>query len=810
MLPNSTSPNLTSRRHGRDVNDVSAFTALVEESGLNAASPPLPEQVVESALATWFGMTGELTRIPTEKDDTFELDGNTGRHLVKVSGAQEDPGIVNLQTAALRHIEAASPRLPVPRMRQGTDGAYEYRLADPAHGGRVLRVMSFLSGAPLSGTAATPGQLQSVGAGQAAVTSALSRFHHFRQDRRLVWDLRHFPALRVLLDSIDDTAHRRLASQVFDSFHEVVAPRIPGLRHQVVHGDFSTHNILVDSGQAEFVSGIIDFGDTLRTAEIFDVAIAMSNLLDPDAADPWHRALDHLTGYRAHREIDADELAVLPVAVAARSAQRALIAQWRARRDPSRADYVLAHAAQDWHALEAVAAAPAPQAEFSPRRKPAMVNGFAAVDLARQPAPNRARIQRRQRLLGPGYQLFYTDPVDIARGSGVHLYDSDGHEYLDAYNNVASIGHCHPAVADAVAAQLRVVNTNTRYLQDQILDYSEDLLSTFPADLDRVTYTCTGSEANDLAIRIARAHTGAEGIIVTRNAYHGVTETVAAFSPSLGPTSPLGPHVRLIEAPDGGRLPGGDVAEFMRQQVRQAIADLNRHGYGLCALVADSIFSSDGVFATPTSVLGAVAQEVRRAGGLYIADEVQSGFGRTGDAWWGFQRHGVVPDIVTIGKPMGNGIPVAAVVLKRAVGNAFGDNVRYFNTFGGSNVPIAAAGAVLDVIRGDRLIENARTVGTYLLDELRSGCASREQVFEIRGAGLFIGVDIVEDRQSATPNGALAKQIVDDLRRNFVLVSASGPEGNVLKIRPPLVFGRAHADRLLEAFFAAFDRWSER
>ena len=348
-----------------------------------------------------------------------------------------------------------------------------------------------------------------------------------------------------------------------------------------------------------------------------------------------------------------------------------------------------------------------------------MVNGFSEDDIHRQPLRIRTRIERRKSLLGPGYQLFYSDPVDVHRGRGVYLYDADGNQYLDAYNNVASVGHSHPAVAEAVSTQLGIINTNTRYVQDQILDYSEDLLSTFPSELDRVTYTCTGSEANDLAIRIARAHTGNTGIIVTRNAYHGVTETVASFSPSLGKSSPLGPHVRIIAEPDSTRRRDlGDIAEFMRSQIHAAIADLNRHGFGLRAFIADSIFSSDGVFSHPTTVLGVLAEEVHRAGGVYIADEVQPGFGRTGDAWWGFQRHHVVPDIVTIGKPMGNGIPVAATVLRNDIGRAFGENVRYFNTFGGSTVPIAAAQAVLDVIRDEGLIDNARIVGTYLLDEL--------------------------------------------------------------------------------------------
>ncbi|KXF52802.1 4-aminobutyrate aminotransferase [Rhodococcus sp. SC4] len=435
-----------------------------------------------------------------------------------------------------------------------------------------------------------------------------------------------------------------------------------------------------------------------------------------------------------------------------------------------------------------------------------MVNGFSEDDIQRQPPRIRARIERRKSLLGPGYQLFYSDPVDVHRGRGVYLYDADGNEYLDAYNNVASVGHSHPAVTEAVSTQLGILNTNTRYLQDQILDYSEDLLSTFPSELDRVTYTCTGSEANDLAIRIARAHTGNAGIIVTRNAYHGVTDTVASFSPSLGKTSPLGPHVRVIAEPDSTRHRDlGDIAEFMMAQIRSAITDLNRHGFGLCAFIADSIFSSDGVFSHPTTVLGVLSEEVHRAGGVYIADEVQPGFGRTGEAWWGFQRHQVIPDIVTIGKPMGNGIPVAATVLKNDVGRAFGENVRYFNTFGGSTVPIAAAQAVLNVIRDEHLIDNAHIVGTYLLEELRRVSTDWPEVFEVRGTGMFIGIDIV-DPQTGRPDGELAKAIVDEMRRNFVLVSASGPAGNVLKIRPPLVFNRTDADRLLETLSMSFQR----
>jgi 4-aminobutyrate aminotransferase-like enzyme len=428
-----------------------------------------------------------------------------------------------------------------------------------------------------------------------------------------------------------------------------------------------------------------------------------------------------------------------------------------------------------------------------------MVNGFDPASAENLPERTRIQIERRDRLLGPTYRLFYQTPVEVVRAQGVHLYDPDGREYLDAYNNVPCVGHSHPRVTDAVARQLATLNTNTRYIQDPILRYSEQLLATFPAELANITYTCTGSEANDLAMRVARYHTGHDGVIVTANAYHGLTAAVAEFSPSLGAGSPLGPLVRTIAAPDERRVPSGQaVADYVRAQVRTAIEDLERHGARLRAFIADSIFSSDGVFAHPAGFLQPVVEEVHRAGGLYIADEVQPGFGRTGDAWWGFQRHGIVPDIVTVGKPMGNGIPIAAAIFRPELLTLFGANIRYFNTFGGNTVSIAAAQAVLDVIEDENLIANAHAVGAHLADGLKALIADRGLPARVRGAGLFIGVDLGADGIPSASDNALASAIVNGLRERRVLISASGPDGNVLKIRPPLPFASSDADRLLE------------
>ncbi|MDO8291505.1 MAG: aminotransferase class III-fold pyridoxal phosphate-dependent enzyme [Gallionella sp.] len=427
----------------------------------------------------------------------------------------------------------------------------------------------------------------------------------------------------------------------------------------------------------------------------------------------------------------------------------------------------------------------------------AMVNAY-KPGLVSLPADELAMIERRKRLLGPAYRLLYQHPVHVVRGQGVWLYDTDGQAYLDMYNNVASVGHCHPHVVRAMAAQAAMLSTNTRYLHDTILQYSERLLAKFPPHLGHLMFTCTGSEANDLAIRATCAYTGATGLIVTECAYHGITKAVSEISPSLGRNVDLGVHVRTVPAPDLYRSPGSDVAAELRRNVEEAIADLRRHGIKPAAFICDSIFSSDGVFAEPAGFLAGAVGAIHAAGGLYIADEVQPGFGRTGGHMWGFQRHGVLPDIVTLGKPMGNGYPVAAMVVRPEVVAEFGANARYFNTFGGNTVAVATAMAVLDVIENEGLMLNAADTGAYLHAGLQSLSQEFEALGDVRSAGLFFGVEVVSDRAAKTPDAAFTNQLVNDLRERRVLISATGPRANVLKIRPPLVFNRSDADFFIE------------
>lgn len=439
------------------------------------------------------------------------------------------------------------------------------------------------------------------------------------------------------------------------------------------------------------------------------------------------------------------------------------------------------------------------------KKDSSMLNSFDAARMGDLPLREADMIKRRNKVLGPAYRLFYEEPLHIVRGEGVYLFDQDGRPYLDAYNNVASIGHSRPEVVEAITRQASLLNTHTRYLHELVIDYAERLVGTFPAELSQVMFTCTGSEANDLALRIAKHFTGGTGVIVTQLAYHGVTASVAEISPSLGGGVPLGQHVRAVEAPDTYLFSGEDIGARFAKAVGEAIADLKRHGIKPAALIVDSIFSSDGVYCDPKGFLKEAVDLIRAEGGLYIADEVQSGFARTGSAMWGFERHGLIPDIVTIGKPMGNGHPIAGLVTRPEVLQAFGDQARYFNTFGGNPVSCAAAMATLQVIQNDKLQDNAAHIGGLIRTGFWKLAEKFELIGDVRGDGLFIGVELVVDRKTKAPAKGVANQIVNGMRQRGVLISATGPRGNVLKIRPMLTFNEAHAQQLLIAAAGALE-----
>ena len=412
-------------------------------------------------------------------------------------------------------------------------------------------------------------------------------------------------------------------------------------------------------------------------------------------------------------------------------------------------------------------------------------------------------VDQRHRVMGAASVLFYDTPIEMVSARGAFLYDANGLAYLDCYNNVPSVGHAHPHVTAAIAEQIAQLNIHSRYLHRGMHAYAERLLATFPAALSNLTLTCTGSESNDLALRLASAYTGHTGVIVTAAAYHGNTAAVAAVSPaSVRTVAHAGTNaspVRVVRAPDSYRVSPADIGARLAQDVEEAARDLEQHGFGVSALLVDSMFSSDGVYADPAGFLTDAVAVVRRQGGLMIADEVQPGFGRTGGHLWGFQRHDLVPDIVTMGKPMGNGYPMGGVVTRPEILSALCERVGYFNTFGGTPVAAAAGMAVLDVLEAEGLMVNAEQVGAYLRESMRALITRFPAIGDVRGAGLYNAVELVDDPTTRSPAASLASAVINGLRQRRVLIGAAGPHGHILKLRPPLCFSREHVDTLVRA-----------
>lgn len=410
-------------------------------------------------------------------------------------------------------------------------------------------------------------------------------------------------------------------------------------------------------------------------------------------------------------------------------------------------------------------------------------------------------IKRRARLLGPNVPVFYDDPVHLVRGSGTRVWDKDGREFLDCYNNVPHVGHCHPRVVDAICQQAATLNTHTRYLHDLILDYVEALTATLDTSLSTMIMTCTGSEANDVALRMAQAATGKTGVIVTDATYHGNTMAVSQLGSSNPPLGGRWPNVRMVSAPDSYR---GCSPDAFAKELEEQIADLQASGHGFSAFLICPYFANEGFPDLPSGWLDAAVNVVRKAGGVIIADEVQSGFGRTGTHLWAHEKAGFVPDIMTLGKPMGNGHPVGAVVTSPDTMAAFREGFRYFNTFGGNPVSCAAAMETLNVLMDEELVQNAQSVGEYARNGLRELSTRYDVIGDVRGSGLFFGAELVVDREAKTPNPELTKRVANEMRKQGVLLNFIGRHRNILKIRPPMPFSRSDADQMIETLDAVF------
>lgn len=559
-------------------------------------------------------------------------------------------------------------------------------------------------------------------------------------------------------------------------------------RFGLVHADLRLANLLVDDKQLS----VIDFDDCGFSWFIYDFASAVSFLetspLLPELERAW------VSGYKSIAPLSAEDEAMISTFVMFR---RLLLTAWVASHPETETAAEAGFEQFTFGTIELAKKYLQQQAEERnglTEKRILDMNAFEAHQ-----GEHQQNVTRRLNNLGAASVLFYQDPIEMVSAKGAWMQAADGKRYLDFYNNVPCLGHCHPNVVEAVSKQIATLNVHTRYLVSVVDDYLESLKATLPDSITNIVMTCSGSEANDLAMRLAKPASGGEGFIVTEDAYHGNTSLVTEVSPSIIKQGKLPDHVVAIPAPSV-EVYGNDIEAGFAAKVTEAIELLRERGFSVAALLVDTIFSSDGIYTEPKGFLKKAVDIVHNAGGLFIADEVQPGFARMGENFWGFDFHGVVPDIVTMGKPMGNGFPMAAVATKSDYLDRFCADVGYFNTFGGNPVAAAAGQAVLDTIKQENLQENAREMGLYLKTQLNSIAKQSAFVTEVRGQGLFLGIDIGQRDKKHLPDPIKTKQVINDLKAAGVLIGAAGRFGATLKLRPLLTLTQSEADFFLDAF----------
>ncbi|MFC0582447.1 aspartate aminotransferase family protein [Micrococcoides hystricis] len=417
-----------------------------------------------------------------------------------------------------------------------------------------------------------------------------------------------------------------------------------------------------------------------------------------------------------------------------------------------------------------------------------------------------ALLQRRYQTLGEYSPLFYDEPLHFTSAQGTWLTTAEGDRYLDGYNNVPQVGHCNPRIVEAVAAQMGTYNVHSRYLNDVSVEYAEELLATFDESLDRVYFTNSGSEANDLALRIARKFTGNRGVIVTDFSYHGNTTALAELTTGLAVSEARPDYIGTITIPDLDFADGAAESDLRQQaleQVDAVIEELEAAGHGLAAILFDPVFSTEGLPRLPEGYIDGLLQRVRAAGGVVIADEVQAGLGRLGAYWWGHQSMGIVPDLATLGKPLGNGFPLGGVVTRAELMDSFSSENMYFNTFGGSPAASAAGRAVLAEVRERDLLAHSAKLGEVIKRRLQEIANRHPEIAVAKGTGLFFGLALLDAEKNPDPH--LAKAVVEGMVRQNILISKIGPADNILKIRPPLVITEEEVDLLLTTLERVLD-----
>jgi 4-aminobutyrate aminotransferase-like enzyme/Ser/Thr protein kinase RdoA (MazF antagonist) len=757
---------------------------------------------VDTGVALFGVIARDARDLGSERDRAFALlDARANPIAVlKVSNPSEDPAVLDMEAAAALHVTTVDPglRVALPWRPASTGEAGPARPDDQpanlrarwAHGEAIhwARLYDVLPGnSRIPATGLLDAALVAWGETAARLARALRGFTNPHAQRTMLWDIQHALSARAMLGDIRDPRSRGVVARVLDEFERRAAPAWPRLRAQVAHGDLTVDNAITD--EAGFITGIVDFGDMSHTTLVADLASVLDSLAaGREGAEIFRVARLVLDGYQRRTELEEIELELLGIGWAARSAVTIAISSWRVARGLEEQDFAERFNDLCLPMLETMEAA-----------------GWDEV--ARQLGagrrqPDASLATRRAAAFGPVIDpLFYDEPIEVWSADGVWVTDAAGRRYLDAYNNVPCVGHCHPRVTTAIARQGRRINTHTRYLHPTAIELAERIVATCPEGLDTVLLVNSGSEANDLAWRIATAVTGRRGGLCTAHAYHGLTEATAALSPESWLHARPPQHVETWKPPDTYRKRDLDASGFAA-----ALERLRQRGLPPAAVILDGLVMSDGIHDLDAGYVQELAVLTREAGGLWIADEVQAGHGRTGEALWSFERFGIVPDFLTLGKPMGNGHPVAAVITRNEIASQLVGQTTLFSTFGGNPVSAAAALAVLDVIQDENVLTRVRRAGRALGSALADVAGRYSEVGDVRGIGLAWGIELVTDQRTKEPDGARASELRDRMRQVGVLVGTTGQHGNVLKVRPPLAFDETHVQPLADALEAALSQ----
>ena len=741
-----------------------------------------------------FGVQAVASALPSERDQNFLLQTASGeRFVLKIANAEEDFGFLKLQNQLIRFLADAQVDLEFPKLIPAKTGEDIASITGANSQKHFVRLLTWLDGDCFAQVQPHGRKLlASLGRALAQMDAALVGFSHPAAHRSFYWDLRNAASARALVELLPDD-RQPLVKHFFAEWKKI---DWSSLRFSVIHNDANDYNILVNGSPASGrrVAAILDYGDVVHSATVCNLAVALAYVM-LDKPDPIGAAAQVVAAYQEIYPLTESEIDVLYTLAVTRLCFSVCIAA-RQTRDAPDNEYLNISNAPVWSLLQKL--------EDIPLEWPIEVFRYACgMPVVREHVLRPRRTQAellaaRNKHLGPSLSLSYKSPLHIIAGSRQNLFDDGGRRYLDCVNNVAHVGHSHPYVVRAAAEQMRRLNTNTRYLHEHLIEYTERLAAILPQRLNVVYLVNSGSEANELALRMARAHTNRTDVIVVDSAYHGNTVAMIDLSPYKfdGPGGRGCPSwVHKVPLPDvyRGAHRGDDAGAHYADEVTVAL----RKSGKVAAFFCESAVSCGGQIILPSGYLREAYAAVRAAGGVCVADEVQTGFGRSGTHFWMFETQEVVPDIVTLGKPIGNGHPLGAVITTPEIAASFANGMEYFNTFGGNPVSCAVGSAVLDVIRDEGLQQNALDVGEYLKAGLNRLKSAHSLIGDVRGQGLFIGIELVRDRETLKPAEAEAAHLVERMKERGVLVSTDGPFHNVIKIKPPIVWSRHDADVLV-------------